>query len=875
MTRKRLLRWGVLPLICIILASWLFSLALEGGWLCRSLSAKLAASFGRPVEVAHFLFSIIGGPQLEADSITVGEDPRFGNEYFLRAERLAARLRLAALLRGHIEFDRLLVTHPSLNLVRADGGLWNLQTWLPQSCDEFSAVSHRAWGDARAYASQIAIAAGRINFKRGSDKLPFAFLDVSGSLTLQRDGRWWLDLEAHPMRTTVMVQNPGILHVRGTIGGTSTRLQPADLKLSWEGGSLADAARLARGTDYGLRGLFDADFTVHFDKADDHGTGSSWNLDGGVRLRAVHRWDLAARADNPAVNLKVRALWYPADSRIEIGQWLAVTPHSNLNGDASFDWSHGFNPHVRLLGSRINFADLVNWARGFIPGGADNLDVTGNFGMEARFAGWPLRVEDLRLAAAGATLRAEGKFDRIRIGPLRALWSHSSLVLAPVTVNLSSASPKRSRRAAQPEAIESLFHIDGVVGPISRDGGLRNSPYKLMISGQTARLQDLRAAVAALGWRFATNWSAEGGASLQVIYAGALRPGTLSAHGQLQFHDLRITGAAINEPMVVSQAIVEFSPGERRIQIMGARAVGGTWDGVVERKRANADWTFDLSTKRVNLSELGREIGQNRQTWLYRLLPFTGSAGLAPEAEAAIRPIRAQGQLHIHELRLAALRVEDVDAAVDLAHGTLLLQRAQADLYGGRLSGEFRAELGSELRYSFRGQVDRTDLSALAGLTSLKSGFGGIASGELDLSGRGMSRQPLMDSLQGEGFLHIENATAGILDLSVESAGADIPRISGNQFRSSTVSFRVENGHIRVDPWLLSNRQRQVEIVGDIEFNRRINLQVRSASSAERLGPGLDATDDLWVLGGTLDSPQIMRNEHVTAGNETALRPGR
>lgn len=62
MKRKRLLLWIILPLTFIVSVSWLFSLALECGWLRRPLSAKLAASFGRPVEVAHFGFSIVGGP---------------------------------------------------------------------------------------------------------------------------------------------------------------------------------------------------------------------------------------------------------------------------------------------------------------------------------------------------------------------------------------------------------------------------------------------------------------------------------------------------------------------------------------------------------------------------------------------------------------------------------------------------------------------------------------------------------------------------------------------------------------------------------------------------------------------------------------------
>ena len=131
-----------------------------------------------------------------------------------------------------------------------------------------------------AHASQIDIDAGRINFKKGAEKLPFALVDVSGTLNLQSAGRWYLDLQAHPMRAAVVLQRSGTLRLRGTIGGTSARLQPADLRLSWESASLADAARLARGTDYGLRGLLDADFAAHISRADEGGMGSPWKIRG-------------------------------------------------------------------------------------------------------------------------------------------------------------------------------------------------------------------------------------------------------------------------------------------------------------------------------------------------------------------------------------------------------------------------------------------------------------------------------------------------------------------------------------------------------------------------------------------------------------------
>ncbi|HZV59672.1 MAG TPA: hypothetical protein VFF42_04975, partial [Candidatus Eremiobacteraceae bacterium] len=63
----------------------------------RFLIAHLEASFGRPVEVGRFDFSLLDGVRLEANSVTISEDPRFGHEYFLRADTLGAGLRWSAL----------------------------------------------------------------------------------------------------------------------------------------------------------------------------------------------------------------------------------------------------------------------------------------------------------------------------------------------------------------------------------------------------------------------------------------------------------------------------------------------------------------------------------------------------------------------------------------------------------------------------------------------------------------------------------------------------------------------------------------------------------------------------------------------------------
>jgi len=86
---------------------------------------------GRPVQAGSFSMQILPIPELDVDAVTIGEDPAFGHEYFLRAEHMTARFRWLGMLRGHFEFGAMSLTRPSLILVRNAGGRWNLEGWLP------------------------------------------------------------------------------------------------------------------------------------------------------------------------------------------------------------------------------------------------------------------------------------------------------------------------------------------------------------------------------------------------------------------------------------------------------------------------------------------------------------------------------------------------------------------------------------------------------------------------------------------------------------------------------------------------------------------------------------------------------------------------
>src|SRR5262249_28170575 len=151
--------------------------------------------------------------------------------------------------------------------------------------------------------AKIDITDGRLNFKVGDDKKPFAFVSVKGSIEQVAFGRWQINLEAQPWRSGVQLQSTGTIEVRGEVAGTSVRLRPAKLQIRWSEASLADLVRLGRGEDEGVRGLVDleaaAERGTQIEKPDS--PPGEWQFSLAARASRIPRGDLTERADNPRV----------------------------------------------------------------------------------------------------------------------------------------------------------------------------------------------------------------------------------------------------------------------------------------------------------------------------------------------------------------------------------------------------------------------------------------------------------------------------------------------------------------------------------------------------------------------------------------------
>ncbi len=911
-------RWLGLVLVAaiLLLAKAGVSGALEHGWARRSLLARLAASFGRPVDVGHFQISLLSGLRLEADSVTVAEDPRFGQEYFLRAEQLTAGLRWTALLRGRIEFGVVSLSRPSLNLVRLPDGSWNIESWLPPANQPFPpAAAVRtdesttlgppviSAGRVAARLSRLDVSGGRINFKLGAEKLPFALVDVTGSLEQDSSGRWSIDLQADPMRAPIPLQNAGTMRLQGTVAGTSARLRPAAFALTWQDASLADALRLLDGTDHGVRGAFSAQLSATIASptvATVSGSASAqWNLRGTLRLSGVHRWDLGESPLDPAVNAILAADWRPGESHLQVTRCVVEAPASRLNATGSLDWSHGFDPSVQLVASHIGLGDLLAWRRAFLPGIADDLSVDGSVTLDASMAGWPPRLHQAGASSSGVVVRVRALPGPLRLGSLDATLQRGGLVFGPASVTLPGVRDV-TRNAPEPAPVGAL-QIAGSLGPAHPGDSLRDWRYRLALSGDTQRAQDLIALAGAFGRPTNTEWSVQGPVSLKLAWTGALHHGTSVANGTLEFHDLQLSSVALNQPLLVGEASVALKGGERDIHLGAVQALGAHWTGSLRRRVPDGAWDFDLSADRLDPGDLESWLRPGQPGLLGRILPFTVSRNSALSRAAAFSRLAARGRLRVGELLLAPLRVGKLDADAEIDGRRIVLRRAEADFYGGRLSGELNALLSADPFYSFRGRVDRVDLALMTNASSSLAGrFAGLASGELTLAARGVGRESLAASLDGEGVLRVRNAIVRGLDLSPDRSvdrGSDQipgqkvlpPGRSGDsepatetRYSTAAATFHIAGGRVLMNQVLLVGRDEQLELDGSVSFARQLDLRVRPmprdltprdlTRTAEIETQDNDA--DAWAIAGTLDAPRVRLQTPVAGARERALSTG-
>src|SRR5580693_3366082 len=839
-------RW-VKWLVCLLIFLWLadlgVSLLIRHTRMQRRLTARLETVFGRSVEVGSYDFSLWGGPTLEAHTVTFGEDPRFGHEYFLRADLLTVRLRWQSFFHGHMELGAIALESPSLNLVRNAEGDWNVAEWLPKSTGSVAPSSSLPGATVRF--GRIDVTSGRINFKRGDEKLPFALTNVNGYMEPDRSGRWTLNLDAVPTRAAVLLQQAGTIRVSGHVGGTSSRLRPAVLDLAWDDASLSDLLHLAQGYDFGVRGGLG--LVVHAETQ-----GNNWELQGRAELRRLHRWDFAVRPDNPAVNVNAKMILYPLASGLDITEATIEAPHSFARADAHFAWPSAAEPQFaaqsvrtaaspaqfEITQSQLDLNDVLAWIRAFHSDVAPDVSLRGFASVRAGFSAWPPRLTSAIGAIAGADLASARLRVPAHLSQALFRYDHEMFSLLPATISYGSS--------------DGAIHAEAIAG-----AGQREFPV-YHLSGSLAQVRDLVATAGALGWNISRGWDLAGPVRCDLRWQGARFPWETQPVGSIEWGG-EPAGASLltpflNQPVKQIRARAELKPGLRHIALTAAEAFGSRWTGTFDRRDLAAGWQFVLSTDALSVADLDRWLNPRwRQSFLDRMLPFLNSSS---PANAVPENLRAEGRINIEEFSLAPVALHHLQSDVKIGGRHIEVSSAKAEFFGGALEGSLDAQLTAAPAYRLNLDYSRVDLAALtAAFPTLADLFGGSASGEFALDSGGGTRADLVSSLECRGNARITDARLQNINLleSMREAG---PHPGVSTFPAATAVFACGDGKIIFQRLRFTGTSQDIAASGSVDFSRSLHLQLRVLPAGGAIGTARPAAQ-LFELTGPLSAPTI------------------
>ena len=680
------------------------------------ITGSISQALNRQVSVEKVHLRLLPQPGFDLNKFVVYDQPSFSAEPMLRADEVTATLRLSSLWRGRLEIASLSLKQPSLNLVRDDRGLWNIEALLQRASSIPSAPTANTRPETRPRFPYIEADTGRINFKFGPEKKVYALTDADFALWLSSEDEWSMRLEARPVRTDLNIADSGTLKLDGsfrrasTLGGT-----PMHFSLHWEHAQLGQLTKLVSGRDRGWRGAVKLDGAFV-------GTPANLAITADASIQDFRRYDIVA---NGALRLVARcSARYIAAS--EVFSQIACTGPSSDGLITARGTATGF-PRVReydlaFEAVRLPMQSVIAFARHAKQGLPDDLAADGTF--RATLA---VRKTD------GAAPEWSGSGETQKF-TLRAAALGDGLALGPISFSIAEprdsavAKSARNHRRSLPlhAAVEPVSHEFRVnLGPFdvpldadtaaSATGWIGTAGYNLALTGD-ARLPRLLQVARSLGLH-APPLPADGNAKLDLDLTGAwsgFAPVTVTGRAQLGAITARIKGVAA--PLEIASATAVLSPTELKLQNLGASFgdMGPHLTGSVSLVRGCAEPSgcaahFDLHADELATDDLDQLFNPRLHRAWYQLL--TGS-----DTSIFARMV-AQGRVSADQFTLRALDATHMSAELQIDHGKLRVSNLRADVLGGHHTGDWQADFTVKPPlYTGRGTLDKISLAQLSDL---------------------------------------------------------------------------------------------------------------------------------------------------------------
>ena len=324
------------------------------------LETRLTQALGREVKLGNLKLSILAG-KVEADDLSIAEDPAFGKTPFLKAHSLATQVELMPLIFSRqLNVGGIVVDQPEITVVQSVKGTWNVST-LGVAATPASKTTEPE----PASSSKLALVVHELKITNGKmtlieegqgAALPRVFDQVAIDITD------FSTTTQFPFKMSADMSGGGVITLDGKVGPisqTDAALTPAQLHFKLADGDLAASHFFDAST--GIRGLVGADGDLNW-------TGTAFDAKGMVHADKL----VLAKGGMPSQRPVELDFNIAHDIVKHTGQVTRGTVHlgkavANLSGSYSLKEAIT-SVALKLDGARMPMDELVS----FLPA----LDVT-------------------------------------------------------------------------------------------------------------------------------------------------------------------------------------------------------------------------------------------------------------------------------------------------------------------------------------------------------------------------------------------------------------------------------------------------------------------------------------------------------------------